>query len=97
MSRIVIKDRRFNRTTKKAYKLIASFKAKDIQPQTTIPEYILNHWKTNRGILGYATFRDLTKEEATIIFALAKGVKILLGINRFGDISGFKIMEVKNA
>ena len=93
MSRIVQKDRRFNSSSssRKAFKLIASFKAKDIKPQTVIPDYIKSRWNANKNVLGYATFRGFTTEEAIRVFALAKGAKILLAINRYAEISGYKL------
>lgn len=94
MTKILIADRRFSgwsRANKReGWIKICEYQGKDITPIFIIPDEVSSHWKVNKNELGYATFRRI-EEMALLIIGLAKGNKVNLGINRWGDVVGYKI------
>ena len=99
MARIVIGDRRYNLgINADGWKTLVKFAWKDIKPLATVPEWLISKWQTDHSLLGYATFRTFTPAQALKVISLAKSAgaspPIHLSINRWGDISVYKIKSL---
>lgn len=94
MTKILIANRRFSnwsRSNKRGgWIQIAEYQGKEIDPISNIPSEIITHWQVNKNELGYATFRGIERM-ALLIIGLAKGNKINLAINRWGEVISYKI------
>lgn len=88
---IKIRDRRYSATNYYGWKTFITYIGKDIKPCLQVSKNIVEHWNRNKSLLGYATFRGLSKEIALLIVQLAKGGKVHLGINRWGDVTSYKV------
>ena len=79
--------------------VLTEFNAKDIKTLTgKLPSRIVKHWKKNKSMLGYASFRGLSEKDMKIIFGHSRGInkppKVTLGVSRMGNISGYKLKEI---
>ena len=100
MARVVIGDRRYNLgANRDGWKMLAEFTMKDVAPSTDVPTWLVSNWESKHSILGYSTFRGFTSAQALKILSLAKASrgnhpKVHLSINRWGDISSYKLREM---
>ena len=93
MAQFVIRDRRYSTTNMKGWKVIAEIDWKTISRNTTLPltENAINHWKSTKSILGYASFRDLTIADIISICHATRQNKATLNINRMGKTAYYKL------
>ena len=104
-TKIVIPDYRYSSwsrgQTTDAWKVLTEYDGKDIQPITEVPSDIQVIWNEREGrkeyipLTRYINFIGMTSEQAKIVLGLTKGGKATITINRWGQVSAWKLLEEK--
>lgn len=87
-------NRKYRLNNPNGWKRIVVYSPKDAEPISEIPRLFIEHWTQNKSLMGYAPLRGLSAEQCMTLTSLYKGTngKLILGINRWGDITSYKIL-----
>lgn len=98
VAQFVVRDRRFSATNMKGWHVIAEIDWKMIplnvkQHQNPLTQKSINHWKSTKSPVGYASFRGLTKTDILSICYATRQGKATLSVNRMGKTAFYKLLK----
>lgn len=96
MTKLAVRKRNYRVDRPEAWKILASFDPRDIEPMSTIPDELRAHYKAGRGrrgYIGYVSFRDLPTPFAIAAYALTKGQVAKVTVNQWGHVVGYWLPE----
>jgi len=88
---IVVKDRRFGLQHKTQPKYIIDYTR--VSANIPLASTVLKQYKITKSNLGYATFRNLRQSDVESILSAVKRHKAILGMDRWGRVSSYKLKE----
>lgn len=92
-TKIVVQNKRFkyHTLTAKSWKVLTTYVGKEVPLVHEIPSWLVDHWKSDKSVLGYARFSGLTPSQAIIVIGLAKADLAVLCTDRWSRVSGYKL------
>jgi hypothetical protein len=97
---IVVPDKRYSNYSRgknpQAWKKILSITREEcgkIPDNLPLTENALKNWEKNKSFLGYTYFSNLSPKDCISIISAVKRNKALLGVDRWGRVAYYKILN----